>query len=188
MRGGVILPSGLSPRVRGNPLPPSIASATLGSIPACAGEPVFRRAGHGRCRVYPRVCGGTIIGTAAIMTAIGLSPRVRGNPGPLQPFRGVQGSIPACAGEPPLPRQADRLPEVYPRVCGGTGHYGDDVAGGVGLSPRVRGNRRGTLRRRSSARSIPACAGEPACLLLPSAPAAVYPRVCGGTSVTLSWM
>ena len=70
---------GLSPRVRGNLRGASAGPAPLGSIPACAGEPVIGRlqahdpgsipacAGEPRRpapgglfnRVYPRVCGGT---------------------------------------------------------------------------------------------------------------------------------
>ena len=50
---------GLSPRVRGNPIPVIVERLSEGSIPACAGEP-----GSGRLyaldhQVYPRVCGGT---------------------------------------------------------------------------------------------------------------------------------
>ena len=52
-------PIGLSPRVRGNP-PLGLAFAgQQGSIPACAGEPFFCCPSICRCRVYPRVCGGT---------------------------------------------------------------------------------------------------------------------------------
>ena len=50
---------GLSPRVRGNPLPPLPGPARLGSIPACAGEPTPAAAGPSAPRVYPRVCGRT---------------------------------------------------------------------------------------------------------------------------------
>ena len=51
--------TGLSPRVRGNPIPATAALIAAGSIPACAGEPVGVK-GIPHCRrVYPRVCGGT---------------------------------------------------------------------------------------------------------------------------------
>ena len=52
------------------------------------------------------------------------------------------GSIPACAGEPPIgaPRQPDS--GVYPRVCGGTWRVRTLGRGFAGLSPRVRGNPR----------------------------------------------
>ena len=52
---------------------------------------------------------------------------------------------------------------------------------GKGLSPRVRGNHRSALRRLARYWSIPACAGEPACLEGSRYARGVYPRVCGGT-------
>ena len=52
----------------------------MGSIPACAGEPLLLRSGPLRCAVYPRVCGGTHESTSHAGGAAGLSPRVRGNP------------------------------------------------------------------------------------------------------------
>ena len=70
---------GLSPRVRGNRrrMPP--ATRRRGSIPACAGEPVFTRLPNPPQRVYPRVCGGTWRWPECWRGASGLSPRVRGN-------------------------------------------------------------------------------------------------------------
>ena len=50
-----------------------------------------------------------------------------------------------------------------------------------GLSPRVRGNRQRVVVCCVYAGSIPACAGEPACILRRSFSDKVYPRVCGGT-------
>ena len=91
---------GLSPRVRGNqPLIVHCLNANR-SIPACAGEPRHYRSLRSRCRVYPRVCGGTTGPLYRSSRRRGLSPRVRGN----QLFRATRrqtgGSIPACAGEP----------------------------------------------------------------------------------------
>ena len=54
---------------------------------------------------------------------------------------------------------------------------------GGGLSPRVRGNPGGAASPRSPGRSIPACAGEPDVTSHPALSVAVYPRVCGGTTV-----
>ena len=51
----------------------------------------------------------------------GLSPRVRGNQTPEKIQPDFQGSIPACAGQPPVRRHAGCMPGVYPRVCGATG-------------------------------------------------------------------
>ena len=52
----------------------------------------------------------------------------------------------------------------------------------AGLSPRVRGNRRGKGKRPARRRSIPACAGEPLAGASVRRPERVYPRVCGGTA------
>ena len=83
-------------------------------------------------------------------------------------------------GHPP-----NAVPPVYPRVCGGTHFKQGAKFQVVGLSPRVRGNpERLRARRRHHPRSIPACAGEP---IRPSPGATrspVYPRVCGGTSIS----
>ena len=60
----------------------------------------------------------------------------------------------------------------------------DSRSGGdmIGLSPRVRGNRRLDQRPDVLARSIPACAGEPKIVIRIPISIWVYPRVCGGTA------
>ncbi len=72
-------PSGLSPRVRGNPYLDSTGSTTMRSIPASAGEPTHCRILWRARRVYPRECGGTQRQWVCPRTVQGLSPRVRGN-------------------------------------------------------------------------------------------------------------
>ena len=52
---------------------------------------------------------------------------------------------------------------------------------GLGLSPRVRGNRNVKINEDRLVGSIPACAGEPFALVLKILYLRVYPRVCGGT-------
>ena len=88
-RTGDRLPTGLSPRVRGNPrasstvpslsqVYPRVCGGTREprrpfphchrSIPACAGEPAESSTYRGSASVYPRVCGGTIpLGSRAII-------------------------------------------------------------------------------------------------------------------------
>ena len=174
---------GLSPRVRGNRgvcRQPRIQS---GSIPACAGEPGGFAGGRVRHRVYPRVCGGTRTGSQPHGTSRGLSPRVRGNPPEIPPVVRRIGSIPACAGEPPKVGGYGKQREVYPRVCGGTPSSVLCKRMMLGLSPRVRGNRKLGVRHNSLLRSIPACAGEPRCRRQWRRSGTVYPRVCGGTAV-----
>ena len=70
--------NGLSPRVRGKLLLDGAGHLGQRSIPACAGEAVIVGASLCGRWVYPRVCGGSNITTAAAATAAGLSPRVRG--------------------------------------------------------------------------------------------------------------
>ena len=111
---------GLSPRVRGNQESGVRVVVEQGSIPACAGEPRRRCRRLATSRVYPRVCGGTLLIRRFALLAQGLSPRVRGNHLRLGGMGKLLGSIPACAGEPLL-RHFPRQPYgVYPRVCGGT--------------------------------------------------------------------
>ena len=172
---------GLSPRVRGNLANSTGKPAMARSIPACAGEP---RRGSGRRQwrgVYPRVCGGTPASLWSILLPNGLSPRVRGNLLEVGGQFDGAGSIPACAGEPTNPRSDKPCRGVYPRVCGGTIQPGPQIRKPAGLSPRVRGNRDSTDSGRGCARSIPACAGEPALRYDNPGGGGVYPRVCGGT-------
>ena len=91
---------GLSPRVRGNRGRLGLAFGFVGSIPACAGEPLLRRFPVRRLAVYPRVCGGTARAVRQRGRRLGLSPRVRGNRDVAGVVEGHKRSIPACAGEP----------------------------------------------------------------------------------------
>ena len=168
MCGGTILPptvvvsgKGLSPRVRGNPLPRVKEGGAMRSIPACAGEPDFGDVARPVRGVYPRVCGGTVSDASYGERTRGLSPRVRGNPGHHQSAATGRG--------------------VYPRVCGGTGEEPMNRRHLMGLSPRVRGNHELLFTEQWRLRSIPACAGEPQRPLPLVRRPTVYPRVCGGT-------
>ena len=149
-------------------------------------------------RVYPRVCGGTRTLPLANTVQSEVYPRVCGGTHRAGDSRHhLAGSIPACAGEPPILPPAPFEPPVYPRVCGGTLCRRKYPSTRGGLSPRVRGNRV-TIRRgrwsevyprvcggtRRSAglaaanRSIPACAGEPNQAKI-SVPIGLSPRVRG---------
>ena len=173
---------GLSPRVRGNPLPGHGKGRGDRSIPACAGEPWDERLMAMSARVYPRVCGGTGVARLGFGIGRGLSPRVRGNPGYAVRRPGRRRSIPACAGEPARLWTGRGSTRVYPRVCGGTPDRVTPIALPPGLSPRVRGNRDNPLGAVYDAGSIPACAGEPHRPQAARRPGRVYPRVCGGTA------
>ena len=122
--------------------------------------------------------------TQYLARGCGLSPRVRGNRIASMPTPKSEGSIPACAGEPSLSTSSHPPSTVYPRVCGGTQLRAQKLGRRLGLSPRVRGNPTPRTRVGRQERSIPACAGEPR-RQPPTLPAwPVYPRVCGGTSLS----
>ena len=101
-------------------MPGAVFAHPVGSIPACAGEPLAGDTGGLLIRVYPRVCGGTWGGGGRLPLRLGLSPRVRGNPVGTAGAGVAQGSIPACAGEPARRVRSLARQGVYPRVCGGT--------------------------------------------------------------------
>ena len=110
---------------------------------------------------------------------MGLSPRVRGNPGGNIAAQVAGGSIPARAGEPPR-RTAPPSPRwVYPRACGGTRRRRRFRTWTSGLSPRVRGNREYRCTVDCRPGSIPARAGEPHFLRTRVGNVGVYPRACG---------
>ena len=60
---------------------PVFAGIAVGSIPANAGEPPPSGRVVRRRWVYPRERGGTTISLWIVISATGLSPRTRGNPG-----------------------------------------------------------------------------------------------------------
>ena len=91
---------GLSPRVRGNPLPIRHKGQQNRSIPASAGEPLWPALTQQRKRVYPRECGGTPVCSYPVAQIWGLSPRVRGNRVSSLAMASMSRSIPASAGEP----------------------------------------------------------------------------------------
>ena len=167
--------------MRGNQKDRAPLYLRAGSIPACAGEPEVQLPWLCALWVYPRVCGGTSMSKSTLSEAQGLSPRVRGNQLGKQRIVLSNGSIPACAGEPPADTRPPVGLAVYPRVCGGTRYLYGPGRSTLGLSPRVRGNHPYAPNRLSWLGSIPACAGEPHQLYVGTGLTRVYPRVCGGT-------
>ena len=173
--------TGLSPRVRGNPLAHRDRNVRYGSIPTCAGEPSCSTPRTITTRVYPHVCGGTCGRPSPACNANGLSPRVRGNRNQGRAVHRGDGSIPTCAGEPAETAENASRGRVYPHVCGGTECSTTPLTTPGGLSPRVRGNLFLSRRLGGLGRSIPTCAGEPGGTPSASSTPWVYPHVCGGT-------
>ena len=180
-RVGVFDPQGLSPLARGNREQRSPGHASAGSIPACAGEPCPAFSSPPGIRVYPRLRGGTTSKAASISRRWGLSPLARGNPQHPVGAGALDGSIPACAGEPQTPPKMKAPTWVYPRLRGGTGRAGCLMVEVLGLSPLARGNlHRPSLSQRAPG-SIPACVGEPVTAPIYTGNVGVYPRLRGGT-------
>ena len=153
--------TGLSPRLRGNPLGIAPSSSCPGSIPAPAGEPSDGREIQRKARVYPRACGGTAQSTLSVTLTNGLSPRLRGNLRLTAPGSRFPRSIPAPAGEPGSGPASWCRASVYPRACGGTMNALVPISRATGLSPRLRGNQPVTAPAGGHPGSIPAPAGEP---------------------------
>ena len=131
------------------------------------------------------MCGGIARLSSPRWAALGLSPRVRGNPSVVSVVVSSMRSIPARAGESLRRTRQRRSLGVYPRVCGGTAFVYVGLGTWTGLSPRVRGNLRDLLNAGKHLGSIPARAGEPRATSASTCPSWVYPRACGGTSHTL---
>ncbi len=126
MRGGASFSGGrtsaymgLSPHARGSRHRWQRGVYHPGSIPACAGEPASARLDFPSDGVYPRMRGGAVAIRQQRQQSPGLSPHARGSL--QQEFADgyIEGSIPACAGEPPSQRVEAWASTVYPRMRGG---------------------------------------------------------------------
>ena len=179
---GPVVMDGLSPRVRGIPLPVVLSKRGRGSIPACTGNPTCGRPGALLAGVYPRVYGESILSRRPRPTWTGLSPRVRGIHGDRRRRRRPGGSIPACTGNPIMPWPTGGLSRVYPRVYGESTSGTTYSAGAAGLSPRVRGILDQHSRAGGQLGSIPACTGNPDRNMKNINTDWVYPRVYGESS------
>ena len=76
----VILLTGLSPRVWGNPHGSGCFRTAERSIPTCVGQPTHAFLTVQADEVYPHVCGATLMAQGVSAPLSGLSPRVWGNP------------------------------------------------------------------------------------------------------------
>jgi hypothetical protein len=174
---------GLSPRARGNPGGAVGTCQDAGPIPACAGEPALDLFLPNLKGAYPRVRGGTRAWFWNPTSALGLSPRARGNLGRMRWRALWLGPIPACAGEPNTEKCIKTILGAYPRVRGGTDSKAVLQVWHEGLSPRARGNLDDLRPVSRVIGPIPACAGEPPGSLRHPIAAGAYPRVRGGTCV-----
>ena len=177
---------GLSPRVRGIPAGRAIILYACGSIPACTGNPILGAAPERYTQVYPRVYGESNKDFFHRRNSQGLSPRVRGILCPPTTRRRIEGSIPACTGNPGRHGADIPIPGVYPRVYGESERVRYGVSHDVGLSPRVRGIHQAGVYGGIEDGSIPACTGNPRCRAPARVRERVYPRVYGESSICAS--
>ena len=175
---------GLSPRVRGIHYRAYLDELGERSIPACTGNPNRKPALRPLVGVYPRVYGESPLAKFRHESLSGLSPRVRGILHGRPPPAAVDGSIPACTGNPGRTGKDGRRVAVYPRVYGESSWSVRKRGRGRGLSPRVRGIPPHPLHFLNRSRSIPACTGNPEEVLMSSYNHGVYPRVYGESRST----
>ena len=133
---------GLSPLARGNRWLCRDSLASVGPIPAGAGEPSSTRQRQDAAGAYPRSRGGTPYAPARRQRLRGLSPLSRGNLNHAQAAVLAAGPIPARAGEPFGGLFFRRAGRAYPRSRGGTSITRGAMVARTGLSPLARGNLR----------------------------------------------
>ena len=117
-RAGLAVNQGSSPRMRGTLRFHEDGSASLGIIPAYAGNTCTMFLNLPLLRDHPRVCGEHLCPNCLCTALTGSSPRMRGTLERSDAFLGDDGIIPAYAGNtrPGLP--AGRAKRDHPRVCG----------------------------------------------------------------------
>ena len=153
--------------------------ASLGIIPACAGNTRGGVLVLSEPRDHPRVCGEHhLIGVVDDATR-GSSPRVRGthDDGVMPTVAG--GIIPACAGNTRVGQARRIYSRDHPRVCGEHRRRYADGASDLGSSPRVRGTRIPRAAENDIPGIIPACAGNTCNPFFQPFRSRDHPRVCG---------
>ena len=150
---------GSSPRVRGTRRVRQRQCATVGIIPACAGNTICVDSTGCLRRDHPRVCGEHPRHDTRKRHVAGSSPRVRGTPCFRAPFRGRRGD--------------------HPRVCGEHHRSFARSSVSMGSSPRVRGTLGKCGHFAHKRGIIPACAGNTRQATWNTWPARDHPRVCG---------
>ena len=151
---------GSSPRVRGTVHSHDPRQAAPRFIPACAGNSETFKWIINLQAVHPRVCGEQYAKGRRLCRRCGSSPRVRGTVVSGGPGLFNRRFIPACAGNRRNPLIDCIYCAVHPRVCGEQILHALGTRFGIGSSPRVRGTELLHIRNLSSARFIPACAGN----------------------------
>ena len=174
---------GASPRARGNRGRAVSVPPMPGCIPASAGESTDAIRDVRVARVHPRERGGIVSVVPTRKTSVGASPRARGNPTTTLFFDGLNGCIPASAGESRGPCTCRGRRRVHPRERGGIyARSGLRLREG-GASPRARGNLNVAVAWVRRTGCIPASAGESAPRRARRPDPWVHPRERGGITL-----
>ncbi len=171
--------AGSSPRLRGTRFFGRLMDHERRFIPASAGNTPSRDGRPSQWTVHPRVCGEHVWRASGPFSPDGSSPRLRGTPANDVTSSTGYRFIPASAGNTLGETHRLFARSVHPRVCGE--HSGGIVpaVGPGGSSPRLRGTRTEGELSRSSARFIPASAGNTRPWGSHCRGRTVHPRVCG---------
>ena len=151
---------GSSPRLRGTPHGIQGEIRIVGIIPALAGNTWSAIARRLRRRDHPRACGEHKNNGTEEYSMAGSSPRLRGTRRRRTGHVGVDGIIPALAGNTSRLGGSGSHQRDHPRACGE--HFVSDDATDLfeGSSPRLRGTRHSLTKPLTTEGIIPALAGN----------------------------
>ena len=155
-------------------------------IPARAGQTLRIALQCRRFSDHPRACGANADSAPLTAAACGSSPRVRGKPSAAPPTDPIMRIIPARAGQTYSTLTHDSVHPDHPRACGANVPYGHAPFEHAGSSPRVRGKRRVRTAAYTTARIIPARAGQTPERNPRERSGPDHPRACGANSHELS--
>ncbi len=148
-------------------------------IPAPAGNGSPQSKRHSPESVHPRACGEWFCARADARRVAGSSPRLRGMVSRIQPGKLPHRFIPAPAGNGQRSTSYMLAVTVHPRACGEWAGFISPLRRFSGSSPRLRGMAITAKARRSSARFIPAPAGNGDSYNDRRYGQPVHPRACG---------
>ena len=146
MRGKVVLPVDLSPRIR--------------ITPACAGKSCSSLSISYSTRDHPRVCGEKLHLQQGGRSNIGSPPRVRGKGGTRLYAKTKDRITPACAGKSKFFKWFISMTTDHPRVCGEKSTLPSASGCLLGSPPRVRGKVLSCSTSMPAMWITPACAGK----------------------------
>ena len=151
---------GSSPHARGTPNIELNDIKFTGIIPACAGNTLDNRFGHGRSWDHPRMRGEHTGLRTRCPRPRGSSPHARGTPSSFMRIAAPTGIIPACAGNTGVVGGRLRRRGDHPRMRGEHVSAASNWRMALGSSPHARGTPKKSMQSHYQPGIIPACAGN----------------------------